>query len=259
MEETVRKIMEPILSVENLSVHFSDKPVLQDVSLSLWPGEITVIVGPSGSGKSTLLRAVNRLNELYPHCRTSGSVRLRIHGESGDVYRGFMALSELRQRVGMVFQTPAVFPFSIQKNLTLPLQVYLGVNGSTLTERMEEILRDVGLWEEVKDRLRDDATTLSGGQQQRLCIARMLALKPAVLLLDEPTASLDFKSAARIEKLLLNLKRRYGILAVSHSLAQTRRIADRVCVLREGRIVQELDHEHLRDPDAFQTIIDVAF
>ncbi|NLI83089.1 MAG: ATP-binding cassette domain-containing protein [Deltaproteobacteria bacterium] len=259
MEKTVGTIKGPILFIENLSVYFSDNPVLQDVSLSLRPGEITVIVGPSGSGKSTLLRAVNRLNEFYPHCRTSGSVHLSIHGKIGDVYKGFLSLPELRQRVGMVFQTPAVFPFSIRKNLTLPLQVNLGVNGSALTARVEQVLRDVGLWDEVKDRLRDDATTLSGGQQQRLCIARMLALEPAILLLDEPTASLDFKSAARIEELLLNLREKYGILAVSHSLAQMRRIADRLCVLRDGRIVQELDQEHLRDPDAFQTFINVAF
>jgi ABC-type lipoprotein export system ATPase subunit len=153
----------------------------------LWAGQITVIVGPSGSGKTTLLRTINRLNECFPDCRTEGAARLRLDGRCGDIYQGFLPLPELRRRVGMVFQTPAVLPFSIKKNLTMPLRVTLGMTGVALAERVERALREVTLWDEVKDRLHDAAATLSGGQQQRLCLARVLALEPQILLLEEQT------------------------------------------------------------------------
>lgn len=250
---------DPIVAVTGLTVRFSGKPVLHEVNLSLWAGQITVIVGPSGSGKTTLLRTINRLNECFPDCRTEGAARLRLDGRSGDVYQGFLPLPELRRRVGMVFQTPAVLPFSIWKNLAMPLKVALGLGGDKLSERVEWALCEVALWDEVKDRLNADASILSGGQQQRLCLARVLALEPRILLLDEPTASLDFRTTRKIEELLATLKERYTILAVSHSLSQTRRLADRVCVLREGRIVQELDQQHLGDPTAFQRLIEDAF
>lgn len=250
---------EPVVAARGLTVRFSGKPVLHDVNLSLWAGQITVIVGPSGSGKTTLLRSINRLNECFPDCMTEGAVHLRLDGRSGDIYRGFLPLPELRRRVGMVFQTPVVLPFSIWKNLSMPLNVVLGLSGGSLSERVEWALREAALWDEVKDRLNAGASTMSGGQQQRLCLARVLALEPRVLLLDEPTASLDFRTTRTIEELLATLKERYTILAVSHSLSQTRRLADRVCVLREGRIVQQLDRQHLGDPNGFQRLIEEAF
>ena len=250
---------EPTIAVSGLNVHFSGKVVLAEVTFCLWPGQITVIVGPSGSGKTTLLRSLNRLNECFPDCRTEGTVHLRIDGRGGDIYENFLPLPELRRRVGMVFQTPAVLPFSIWKNLTMPLRVTLGLTGTALSEWAERALQEVSLWDEVKDRLNDAASTLSGGQQQRLCLARVLALEPQILLLDEPTASLDFRAAGRIEELLLKLKDKYTILAVSHSLSETRRLADRVCVLREGRIVRELDRQHLSDSAIFQQLIEAAF
>jgi phosphate transport system ATP-binding protein len=259
MESPMIGSVEPIVAISNLRVHFSGKTVLDNVNLSLRSGQITVIVGPSGSGKTTLLRTINRLNESFPDCRTEGTILLRLDGRNGDINQDFLPLPELRRRVGMVFQTPAVLPFSIRKNLSMPLRVTLGMTGAALAERMEWALREVSLWDEVKDRLHDAATTLSGGQQQRLCLARVLALEPQILLLDEPTASLDFRAAGRIEELLLKLKEKYTILAVSHSLSETRRMADRVCVLREGRIVQELDREHLQDPVAFHKLIEAAF
>lgn len=249
----------PIVEVSDLTVSFSGKTVLDAARLSLWTGRITVLVGSSGSGKTTLLRAINRLNECFPRCRTEGAVLLRLEGQSGDIYKDFLPLPELRRRVGMVFQTPAVLPFSILKNLTLPLRVTLGISGSGLSDRVERALQEVSLWDEVKDRLQDAATTLSGGQQQRLCLARILALEPRVLLLDEPTASLDFRTTRKIEELLAKLKERYAILAVSHSMSQARRLADEVLVLREGRIAQELDRQHLRDPQAFQALLDEVF
>lgn len=249
----------PAISIRNLSVRFLDKIVLKGISLTSWSGQITVIVGPSGSGKSTLLRAVNRLNESFPECRTEGTVELNLDGRRGDIYQNFVPLPELRRKVGMVFQTPAVLPFSIAKNLAMPLKVVLGLNGARLSERMEWALHEVSLWDEVKDRLHAGASTLSGGQQQRLCLARVLALEPEILLLDEPTASLDFRTTQKIEELLTRLKERYTILAVSHSLSQTRRLADRVCVLREGRLVRELDQQHLEDQNVFQKLIEEAF
>ena len=176
-----------------------------------------------------------------------------------NIYEDFLSLAELRRRVGMVFQPPVVLPFAIRKNLTMPLGVTLGLTGAAAAERLERALHEVSLWDEVKDRLNDPASTLSGGQQQRLCLARVLALEPQVLLLDEPTASLDFRAAGRIEELLLKLKEKYTILAVSHSLSETRRLADRVCVLREGRIVKELERQHLSDPAVFQQLIEAAF
>jgi phosphate transport system ATP-binding protein len=247
------------VTVRNLSVWFSEETVLEGINLTTRPGEITVIVGPSGSGKSTLLRAVNRLNEFFPDCRTEGTVEISLDGRCGDIYKDFVPLPELRRKVGMVFQTPTVLPFSIRKNLAMPLKVALGLNGAGLSERVEWALREVSLWDEVKDRLHADATTLSGGQQQRLCLARALALEPRILLLDEPTASLDFRATQRIEELLTKLKERYAILAVSHSLGQTRRLADKVCVLTEGRIVQEMDRPHWEDQSVFQKLIEDAF
>jgi len=250
---------EPTVAVSGLTIHFAGKAVLEEVNLTLRRGQLTVIVGPSGSGKTTLLRSINRLNECFPYCRTEGIVRLQLDGRNGNIYEDFLSLAELRRRVGMVFQTPAVLPFSIRKNLTMPLGVTLGLTGAAAAERLERALREVSLWDEVKDRLNDPASTLSGGQQQRRCLSRVLALEPQVLLLDEPTASLDFRAAGRIEELLLKLKEKYTILAVSHSLSETRRLADRVCVLREGRIVKELERQHLSVPAVFQQLIEAAF
>jgi len=254
------KLAGPAIAIEELSVEFSGKIVLEGINLAILPGELTVIVGPSGSGKSTLLRAINRLNEFFPGCRTKGVIRIRFDDGCLDVYReSSIPLPELRMRVGMVFQTPTVLPFTIKKNITMPLKVTLGMRGTGLAQRMEWALRQVALWDEVRDRLLDDAATLSGGQQQRLCLARTLALEPQILLVDEPTASLDFRAAEKIEQLLLRLKDRYTVVAVSHSLSQARRLADRLVVLREGRIVQQMNRQHLQDATIFQTLIDRVF
>ena len=181
---------EPTVRIENLWVRFLEKIVIKDITLSLWPGQLTVLMGPSGSGKTTLLRSINRLNVFYPDCRTQGTVRIRLQDRSIGVSLDPFPLSELRRRVGMVFQTPSVLPFSIEKNIAMPLRVTLGLSGAALSDRVAWALQEVSLWDEVKDRLWEPAPTLSGGQQQRLCLARVLALEPQVLLLDEPTASL---------------------------------------------------------------------
>ncbi len=250
----------PSITIKRLSVEFSGKIALNAINLSVLPRELTVIVGPSGSGKSTLLRSVNRLNEFFTGCRTNGAVQIRFDDQYLDVYEeGSISLPELRRRVGMVFQTPTVLPFSVRKNMTMPLKVTLGLRGAELNERMECALQQVGLWEEVKDRLAQDAATLSGGQQQRLCLARTLALEPQALLVDEPTASLDFRATDKIEQLLLGLRDRYTVVAVSHSLSQARRLADRLFVIREGRIVQQMNRQHLQDAKLFQQLIYNAF
>ena len=248
-----------MIRIRDLSVSFNDRRVLTNLSLDLEENRVTVIVGPSGSGKTTLLRAVNRLNELYPGCRTSGSVNLLLEEGEIDVYRDVKDVAWLRRRAAMVFQSPHVLPVSIVKNLRLPLELTTSIGKDEIERRIEKSLRDAELFDEVKERLHESALTLSGGQQQRLCLARALALEPSYLLLDEPTASLDVASSRKIEALLIKLKENYTIVAVSHSLGQASRIADRVIVLREGMISERIDREQLRDPTLLLRTMDENF
>ncbi len=250
---------EHILEIRDLTIRFAGKTVINRVSMHLAPGELVTIVGPSGSGKTTLLRAVNRLNEESPGSETEGQVRIRRQGVWRDCYARDFPLTDLRLRVGMVFQHPNVLPFSIYKNLLLPLRVAVGMDKRAAEQRIEQALKDVWLWDEVKDRLHDSALTLSGGQQQRLCLARVLVLEPAILLLDEPTASLDFKATQKIEALFAGLKQRYAILAVTHSPSQMRRLADRALILRDGMIVAELSRRELADQQACLHLLEDSF
>lgn len=251
--------MDAIARLERITVHFGDRTALEGVDLAIRRGEVTVVIGPSGSGKTTLLRTFNRLNELFPGHRQEGRVFLRTDGEEREVSGGGVDVAWLRRRVAMVFQTPNVLPLSIEKNLALPLELTLGVKGAEAQERIRQALDDAELLEEVADRMHDRATTLSGGQQQRLCLARALVLDPAVLLLDEPTASLDFRASRRIETLIGDLKDRYAVLAVSHSLGQVARVADRGVILREGRIVEDVDRPVLADPAEFRRLVEETF
>lgn len=251
--------MESVVNVQGLSVWFGDTRVLEDVDLEFRRGELTVLIGPSGSGKTTLLRAVNRMNELMERVRTEGGVTITINGRTEHAYGSGADVAGLRRMAGMVFQSPNVLPTSVRQNFAIPLRNVHGLGRSDLEMRMEESLRDVELWDQVKDRLGAQAQSLSGGQQQRLCFARALALRPDVLLLDEPTASLDFRATNHIEELIARLKDRYPILAVSHSLGQTGRIADRVHVLSEGRIVRTLDREAVQDPGAVYRLAEEFF
>jgi phosphate transport system ATP-binding protein len=191
--------LEPTVLVESLHVSFAGREVLHDLSAEFHRGRLAVILGRSGSGKTTFLRTLNRLNECFPSSATRGFVRLKLQGEWRDIYRDAMPLSELRRRVGMVFQTPHLLPASIADNLALPVKLVLGLPRRDIASRVEWALEEAHLWEEVKDRLEAPAHTLSGGQQQRLCLARLLALEPEILLLDEPTASLDFRAALKVE------------------------------------------------------------
>lgn len=247
------------IQVEGLHVSFRGNCVLKGLSLAFPSKTLSVIIGRSGSGKTTLLRSLNRLNECFPACETTGTVRVRVGKTLLDVYANGIPLTELRRRVGMVFQAPNVLPMSIFRNVAMPLTLVLGLRKQEIPGRVQEALETAHLWEEVKDRLQDHARTLSGGQQQRLCLARALALQPDVLLLDEPTACLDYRAARKIEDLLLDLKTKYTIVAVSHSLGQARRLADLVVVLREGQVVKsfagvEFSRDHLTE-----TLLDEIF
>jgi phosphate transport system ATP-binding protein len=243
------------IRIERLSVDFSGKAVLRDVSLEIPKGGPTFLLGRSGSGKTTLLRAINRLNECFPACRTSGRVVVNTADGAMDAYAPDTAVEVLRRRVGMVFQTPNVLPLSIARNICMPLEATQGMRGAEAEARMEEALREAHLWSEVRDRLRDPAVALSGGQQQRLCLARALALRPDILLLDEPTASLDFKAAQMVEELLGELKSRYTLVVVSHGLSQARRLAEYLFVLHDQGRVEELGKDVFRDKDALLAVL----
>lgn len=230
--------MTAAVSLADVSVSFFNRMVLHGVSAVFPASRISVLIGRSGSGKTTLLRTLNRLNEEFPGCSTSGAVQVDFGGGLCDIYAaGAPSLAELRLRVGMLFQTPNCFPVSAYRNIAMPLALVGGVASKEIPGKVAEALETVGLWKELKDRLETPAERLSGGQQQRLCLARLLALRPAVLLLDEPTASLDIHAARGIEELLRELAARHTIIMVSHSLRQSRRMADQILACDDGRIV----------------------
>jgi phosphate transport system ATP-binding protein len=212
----------PLIGVERLSLYYGTRPAFRDVTLSIGTGNITALVGPSGCGKTSFLTALNRLTDLIPGCRVTG----RIGMGTLDVLAPHTDVIRLRRLVGMIFQKPNPFPLSIRKNLTFPLREHGFQDREQIARTIETVLQDVGLWDEVKDRLDSPALALSGGQQQRLCIARALALSPTVLLMDEPCSALDPLSSGVVEDLIVSLRSRYTVVIVTHNLAQARRIAD---------------------------------
>ena len=235
MTETLIDIDNPVLTVEDLSIAYeTDKFAVKDINASIESKAITAIMGPSGCGKSTLLRAFNRMHELYPNIQTIGTIYLY------DLDIRKMSTIELRRKIGMVFQRPNPFP-----TMTIYENVIAGykLNGIRLkrAERddiVEKALIDVALWEEVKDSLFKKGTFLSGGQQQRLCIARAIAFNPEVLLLDEPTSALDPVATAKVEDLLVDLKKEYTILLVTHNMSQAARISDNSMFMYLGELVE---------------------
>jgi len=216
------------IKTENLSFYYNRIQVLKEISVEFPERSISAIVGPSGRGKSTFLMIFNRLWETIPGARMEGEAFIRLKNKWVNIYDRSISLPDLRRSVGMVFQTPNPLPMSIFKNIAFPLKLSDVTERQIVDEKVESALQQAFLWEEVKDRLADDARSLSGGQQQRLCIARALTLDPEILLLDEPTSFLDARSGQIIEDLLLSLKERCTILLISHYMDQIRRIADRV-------------------------------
>jgi len=221
------------LSIQNLDLWYSDFQALHNVNLEIKQGRITAFIGPSGCGKSTLLKTLNRMNDLVEGCKVKGKILL----DGEDIYDK-MDVNLLRKRVGMVFQKPNPFPMSIYDNVAFGLRTHGIKKKSELDNIIEKSLRDAAIWDEVKDRLKKSALGLSGGQQQRLCIARALAISPDVLLMDEPTSALDPISTNKIEDLVLELKKNYTIVIVTHNMQQAARISDRTAFFLLGEVVE---------------------
>lgn len=226
--QSTQPCCEPIAHIQatNLSIAYHNHRALRHVNLQINRGCITALVGPSGCGKTSFLMSINRLTDLIPDCEVSG----QLHINTLDVMASTTDLLQLRRQVGMIFQKPTVFPFSLRKNLEIPLREHGMHDKATLTSTIETSLQQVGLWNEVKDRLDQPAQTLSGGQQQRLCLARALVLSPEILLLDEPCSALDPISSGIVEDLIVSLRGRYTVVIVTHNLPQARRIADHVAL-----------------------------
>jgi phosphate transport system ATP-binding protein len=229
----------PKIQISNLHLSYGGHTVLSGIDAVFSEGGITAITGPSGRGKSSFLTVLNRLWESVPGAHVTGSVLIRFGNDLEDIHAPSFNVPRLRRKVGMVFQIPNPLPMSIYRNIAFPLKLGGITNPSTVTERVEQALSKSHLWNEVKDRLSDDARSLSGGQQQRLCVARALINDPDILLLDEPTSSLDENAAAGIEDLMIELKMQRTLIVVSHYMDQVRRIADRVISLKDGRFVEE--------------------
>ena len=222
------------IEVRSLCFHYGRYQALHDVSIDIPEHKVTAFIGPSGCGKSTLLRTFNRMYELYPEQKASGEVRM----DGENLLSGRQDVSLLRARVGMVFQKPTPFPMSIYDNIAFGIKLYERLPRGELDERVESALRKAALWDEVKDKLRQSGTSLSGGQQQRLCIARAIAVRPEVLLLDEPASALDPISTARIEELVHELKRDYTIAIVTHNMQQAARVSDYTAYMYLGRLIE---------------------
>ncbi|MBA3012719.1 MAG: ATP-binding cassette domain-containing protein [Proteobacteria bacterium] len=231
--------MEPKIKITGLDFYYNGRPVLENICMEVVENTITAVTGPSGQGKSTLLMTLNRLWESIEGARVKGDIQIRFGQKFQNIYDPGFRVSELRKKVGMVFQMPNPLPMSIYKNIVFPLKLTGDHKQKDAAFRVETALKRSFLWEEVKDRLNEDARSLSGGQQQRLCIARALILNPEVLLLDEPTSSLDDTSGRMIEALLLEVKKTCTLLLVSHYLDQVKRIADKGMHLSRGQITQE--------------------
>lgn len=222
------------LSIRNLSLWFGDKHVLKGVSTLVPERRVTALIGPSGCGKSTLLRACNRMHDLTPDARIKGSLML----ESQDIYDRNIPVTQVRSRIGMVFQKANPFPKSIYDNICYGLRIN-GVHRTQWPDITEQALKESFLWDEVKDDLKKPATRLSGGQQQRLCIARAVALRPEVILMDEPCSALDPVSTLKIEELIVKLKEQYTIVIVTHNMQQAQRVADKTVFLYLGEVIEE--------------------
>jgi phosphate transport system ATP-binding protein len=226
---------ESVFSIQNVNFYYGSKPALTNISMDVLPNKVTALIGPSGCGKSTFLRCLNRMNDTISGTRVEGKILL--HGQ--DIYTPDMDVVNLRQRVGMVFQKPNPFPQSIYDNVAFGPRV-LGMNTdkTSLEENIQRSLEAAALWDEVKDKLKDDAMSLSLGEQQRLCIARVLAIQPEVILMDESTSALDPIATLHIEELIAELKEKYTIVIVTHNMQQAARVSDFTGLFWLGELVE---------------------
>ena len=227
------KLAEKIL-IRNLNFYYGDNKALKSVNVPLFDRKVTAFIGPSGCGKSTLLRILNRIYSLYPHQRAEGDVLL----DGSNILDPGQDLNLLRARVGMVFQKPTPFPMSIYENIAFGVRLFENLSRAGIDERVQSALRRAAIWDEVKDKLQANGLSLSGGQQQRLCIARTVALKPEVILLDEPCSALDPISTAKIEELIDELKDDYTIAIVTHNMQQAARVSDYTAFMYLGELVE---------------------
>ena len=238
------------LQIEALNFFYGNKQALFDVNVAFAANAVTALIGPSGCGKSTLLRTLNRMYSLYPGQRATG--RVLLDGE--DVLGPRVDVAALRARIGMVFQKPTPFPMSIYDNVAYGVRLYEKLSKADMAARVEDSLRRAALWDEVKDKLRESGLSLSGGQQQRLCVARGIAVKPEVLLLDEPASALDPISTARLEETIAELKRDYTIVIVTHNMGQAARLSDHTGFMYLGKLVEFGETEQIfTNPTVDQT------
>ena len=223
------------IDVEHLSFFYGVKRALEDISIKIQPNVVTAFIGPSGCGKSTFIRTLNRMNDIIPGARVEGQVCI----DGNDIYGPGVDVVALRRRVGMVFQKSNPFPKSVFENVAYGLRINnMASSRSELTGRVEESLKQAAIWDEVKDRLHESALAMSGGQQQRLCIARALAIRPDIVLMDEPASALDPIATQRIEELIVELKRTYTIVIVTHNMQQAARVSDYAGFFYLGRLVE---------------------
>ena len=234
MQATVSQQVPSKISVKNLDFYYGKFHALKNINLEIPEKKVTGFIGPSGCGKSTLLRIFNRMYELYPEQRAEGEVTFE--GENLLTSKKDVAL--IRSKVGMVFQKPTPFPMSIYDNISFGVKLFESLNSADMDERVEWALRKAALWNEVKDKLNQNGSSLSGGQQQRLCIARGIAIKPEVLLLDEPCSALDPISTAKVEELITELKKDYTVVIVTHNMQQAARCSDHTAYMYLGDLVE---------------------
>ncbi|EAO55895.1 Phosphate transport ATP-binding protein pstB [Bacillus thuringiensis serovar israelensis ATCC 35646] len=230
-----------VFDTKNLNLWYGEDHALKDINLSIHENEVTAIIGPSGCGKSTYLKTLNRMVELVPIVRTTGVIEYR----ERNIFDKSYPVEELRTHVGMVFQKPNPFPKSIYENVAYGPKIHGIRDKKTLDEIVEKSLRGAAIWDELKDRLHDNAYGLSGGQQQRLCIARCLAIEPDVILMDEPTSALDPISTLKVEELIQELKKDFSIVIVTHNMQQAARISDKTAFFLSGEVVEYTDTNKL--------------
>ncbi len=226
--------MDNIFKIKDMNLFYGEKQALFNINMDIPEKQITALIGPSGCGKSTLLRSLNRMNDLIKVCKINGDIRY----QNDDIYQDKFDVIDLRIKVGMVFQKPNPFPMSIYDNIAYGPRCQGLKKKADLDEIVETSLKQAALWDEVKDRLKDSALALSGGQQQRLCIARTIAMKPEVILMDEPTSALDPVSTSKIEDLIVELKKDYTIVIVTHNMQQAARISDKTAFFLLGELVE---------------------